>query len=142
MLPLVEPNPACGASSAAGPDTIRRQRDLFRQAMRDYLALAAHGDWEEVRRARSRVLDEYLELAFLRRGGAHCALCGAAVRHPRSVTAYLRQGGCEDYLCLCLRCLVAVRAESRTVIQRVGPVLYEYCPPAAFRLSWRRARAA
>ncbi|HXZ29401.1 MAG TPA: hypothetical protein VEG08_15505 [Terriglobales bacterium] len=141
MLPLIEPTPVCGGPFAAGPDAIHRQRDLFRQAMRDYLAVAAHGDWEEVRRARSRLLDEYLELAFLRRGGSRCSLCGASVRHPRRVTAFRRQGGCEDYLCLCLRCLVAVRADSRCLVERVGPVLYEYCPPAACRLSWRRAAA-
>lgn len=142
MLPLVGPTPVRGGPSAAEPDTVHRQRDLFRRAMLDYLAAVAQGDWEEIRRARSRCLDEYLELAFLRCGGGRCSLCAAAVRHPRPVTAFLREGGCEDFPCLCLRCLVAMRAQSRSVIERVGPVLYEYCPPAACRLSWRRKRVA
>jgi hypothetical protein len=142
MLPLVEPNPAPGGPFPAGPDAIHRQRDLFRQAMRDYLAVAAHGDWSELRRARSRLLDEYQELVFLRRGGSRCSLCGAAVRHPRAVSVIGRQGACQDYSCLCLRCLVAVRADSRRVIERVGPVVYEYSSPFACRLSWRRPRLA
>ncbi|HUK88327.1 MAG TPA: hypothetical protein VLT85_11730, partial [Terriglobales bacterium] len=121
---------------------VRRQRERFRAAIRAYLASAAQGDWEEMRRARARFLEEYLELAFRLRGGGRCTQCGAAVRHPKPVTAFLRAGGDAHFPCLCLRCLLALTAVSCGVVESVGPVLYEYCPPAACRLSWRRRAAA
>ena len=142
MLPLIEPDPVGGATATAESDAVHQQRDVFRQAMRDYLATAGQGGYDEVRRARSRVLDEYLELEFLLHGGTRCALCAMAVRHPKSVTAVDRDGGSANYPCLCLRCLMATAAESRSVIQRVGPVLYEYYSPSPCRISWRQRGTA
>jgi hypothetical protein len=139
--PIIEPFPAGGGASE--PDTVRRQRERFHQALYDYLqAETATHDWDGVQRARTRYLDEYLELEFCLRGAAHCALCGVTVRHGKSVTAFHKEGGCVDYSCLCVRCLVAETAVSRYVLQRVGPILYEHHAPAQCRISWRSRHAA
>lgn len=140
--PIIEPDPG-GEVFSAEPGAVRRQRERFHRALQDYLhAEAATHDRDAVQRARARYLDEYLELEFHLRGAARCALCGVTVRHAKSVTAFHKEGGCMDYSCLCVRCLVAETAVSRYVLQRVGPILYEHHAPAQCRISWRSRHAA
>ncbi len=136
--PIIEP----AGGAVPEPDAIRRQRAIFRQALRDYLQASTSLGWNAVQRARGRCLDEFLELGFLLHGGARCALCGVNVRHRKSVTAFPKQGRAKDYSSLCVRCLVAETAVSRYVIQRVGPILYEHHAPAPCRISFRSRQAA
>ena len=134
LPPLIEPAAGCPSAEAAA---VCRQRERFRQALLDYLHASTARDWDRIRRVRAHLLDEYLELGFLLHGGARCALCSVTVRHPKAVTAFRRDGTCADYPCLCVRCLVGEAAVSRHTLERVGPTLYEYYPPAPCQMSWR-----
>jgi hypothetical protein len=140
--PIIEATPA-GEALPPEPEAVRQQRQRFHRALQDYLhAEAGTHDWDAVARARARYLEEFLELEFHLRGAARCGLCGVTVRYGKAVTAFHKKGGAVDYSCLCVRCLVAETAISRYVLQRVGPILYEYHAPTRCRLSWRTRHAA
>lgn len=137
--PTIEVAPAGG--DPAESESVRQQRRTFQEALTAYLRASNTRDWEAIQRARARYLDEFLELEFQRHGATRCVLCGATVRHPKSVTAFRKEGGCVDYSCLCVRCLVAEQSISRHVLQRVGPILYEHYAPSPCSLAWRRNAA-
>ena len=73
-----------------------------------------------------KALESYAEVQFRVRGGGHCSICHAAVRHVLPIRAEHIDGTAGEYACLCTRCLQAERVLSNKVTVTVGKSVLEY----------------
>lgn len=98
---------------------------LPHNVLQEYLETLA--DMEGPPQARlHKALESYAEVQFRMRGGSHCAICHAAVRHVLPVRAEHTDGTVGEFACLCTRCLHAERVLSNKVTVTVGHSVLEY----------------
>ena len=99
--------------------------------LQEYLEALAEGARLAPNEAHKLLLLSFAELQFRVRGGSHCVLCGAHVRHVLPIEARQKDGLVFRYSCLCQRCLASEVAQAVAVVSRVGNAVIEHKRKAA-----------
>jgi hypothetical protein len=111
----------------ASPMRERRSRDFPRSVLQDYFESLAETGGQPNQRL-EKILGSYAEVQYRIRGGGHCSVCRAAVRHVLPVRVENADGSIADFECLCTRCLQAERVLSARVTMTVGKAVLVYTP--------------
>src|SRR5689334_21895958 len=104
-----------------------RRNEIPHNVLQDYLESLAETGGQPEERLR-KVLASYAELQYRLKGGGHCAVCHAAVRHVLPVRVEHADGSIADFGCLCTRCLQGERVVSDRVTLTVGKAKLVYMP--------------
>jgi hypothetical protein len=99
--------------------------------LQEYLEALAESARLAPSEAQKLLLLSFAEFQFRLRGGGHCVLCGAHVRHVLPVEARQKDGLVFRYSCLCQRCLAGEVAQAAAVVSRVGQAVLEHKRKAA-----------
>lgn len=73
-----------------------------------------------------QVLTAYAEVKYRLRGGAHCPMCHAHVRHVMPIYAVHLDGSERSYPCLCTRCFEGEKGLSSRIVVRLGATSLTY----------------
>ncbi len=96
------------------------QRVTPKDLQRYFEALACDDRRTAVRKR--KLLEEFAELQFKLKGGSHCAVCRAAVRHVVPVYIEDHDGATREFPCLCIRCLAGESLRRKRVLLRLGSI--------------------
>ena len=104
-----------------------RAQDVPHNVLQDYLESLAETSGHPDQRL-EKLLTSYAELRYRLKGGGHCSVCHASVRHVLPVRVERADGSVGEYACLCNRCLQAERVQSNQVTLTVGRATLTYTP--------------
>ncbi len=107
-------------------DAPQHKRQVSHNVLQEYLQALAEGVAEGPSARQEKILLSYAELQYQLKGGGHCAICRAAVRHVLPVKVEHNDGTIAEYRCLCTRCLEGERGLADRVTLTVGSARLEY----------------